>query len=176
MDLKGFDLFHRPQNPENLPVARLYNADSCVWVLTMHGDVVGVREETFDETYQEYEGDMTEHFRISPEYHRIVELFTRLITNKKRLFQIEERNKEIVKENVKLKRENKILKVLTENNKQGYWKPGIIIEGRVAECTYCKKMLVSEEPPADGLGGLPFFEHTPEYDTDRFYCGCRGWD
>ena len=40
---------------------------------------------------------------------------------------------------------------------------------RKAKCCYCK----SERPSATGL---PFFEHTPNKETDNFYCGCRGWD
>lgn len=47
--------------------------------------------------------------------------------------------------------------------------PSPNLEGRVARCSDCK----SEVP--SGLA-LAFFEYRPDNDSDRFYCGCRGWN
>ena len=44
------------------------------------------------------------------------------------------------------------------------------LTGRMAECTYgCGREV-------DSAVSLAFFEHLPEMDYDRYYCGCRGWD
>lgn len=43
------------------------------------------------------------------------------------------------------------------------------LEGRTARCVYCRK----ERPSAINLA---FFEHLPEHDYDRYYCGCYGWN
>ena len=44
------------------------------------------------------------------------------------------------------------------------------LEGRVAECCYgCGSSTASKIR-------LPFFEYLPDRDTDRYYCGCYGWD
>lgn len=43
------------------------------------------------------------------------------------------------------------------------------LEGRVAKCSYCQK----SEPTTTRLA---FLEYRPDHDTDRYYCGCRGWD
>lgn len=40
---------------------------------------------------------------------------------------------------------------------------------RVAVCDSCGK-----ESPSNGR--LPFFQHKPGEEKDRYYCGCRGWD
>lgn len=42
---------------------------------------------------------------------------------------------------------------------------------RQAHCTYCGKA----EKSADHKG-LAFFEYRKDQDTDRYYCGCYGWD
>lgn len=42
------------------------------------------------------------------------------------------------------------------------------LEGRMAECT-CNRRVPSDTQ-------LPFFEHTPNKEFDRYYCGCYGWD
>lgn len=47
------------------------------------------------------------------------------------------------------------------------------LEGRRARCAYYKGKCQSE---ADSKRGLAFFEHLPEQEFDRYYCGCRGWD
>lgn len=44
------------------------------------------------------------------------------------------------------------------------------LEGRTARCAYnCG----SERPSSLTLA---FFEHKPNEDKDRYYCGCYGWD
>jgi len=43
------------------------------------------------------------------------------------------------------------------------------LNGRMAECPYCKKQVPSST-------GLAFFEHRPNKQTDSYYSGCRGWD
>lgn len=40
---------------------------------------------------------------------------------------------------------------------------------RVAKCADCKTVVGSKTT-------LPFFEYRPMCDTDRYYCGCRGWE
>lgn len=40
---------------------------------------------------------------------------------------------------------------------------------RKAICPYCKSEKQSDL-------NLPFFEYRANEQTDRFYCGCRGWD
>lgn len=42
------------------------------------------------------------------------------------------------------------------------------LKNREAKCMDCGKKVNSEL-------NLPFFEHKPESEYDRFYCGCRGW-
>lgn len=51
------------------------------------------------------------------------------------------------------------------------------LEGRRADCVYKKAK------PGNTCGGkvdssweLPFFEYRPGQETDRYYCGCWGWD
>lgn len=44
------------------------------------------------------------------------------------------------------------------------------LEGRFAVCDECRKTKVPSR------WGLPFFEYRPDRDTDKFYCGCWGWD
>ena len=47
-------------------------------------------------------------------------------------------------------------------------------KNRQAKCNYnnqvgdCKSIVPSRL-------GLPFFEHKPDEDFDRYYCGCFGW-
>lgn len=44
------------------------------------------------------------------------------------------------------------------------------LEGRIAKCCYgCGSS-------AESKIRLPFFEHLPDNETDRYYCGCYGWD
>ena len=43
------------------------------------------------------------------------------------------------------------------------------LTGRMASCAYC-----GSSRPSDLT--LPFFEHAPAHEGDKFYCGCRGWD
>ena len=51
------------------------------------------------------------------------------------------------------------------------------LAGRMAECSYRRPGPYPENHravPSDP--GLPFFEHRPDSPTDRYYCGCFGWD
>lgn len=62
------------------------------------------------------------------------------------------------------------------------------LTGRIALCAYsgCKSNIRKSthygEYGKDGRSfapsspDLPFFEHKPDRDTDRYYCGCFGWD
>jgi len=43
------------------------------------------------------------------------------------------------------------------------------LTGRKARCPDCKRT-------TDSSLDLAFFEYRPDYDTDMYYCGCRGWD
>ena len=43
------------------------------------------------------------------------------------------------------------------------------LDGRMAKCSYCDTSIPSK-------WALPFFEYRPTMDTDKFYCGCFGWD
>ena len=43
------------------------------------------------------------------------------------------------------------------------------LEGRQASCIYCSKKEKSSL-------SLPFFEHQPTKEFDKYYCGCEGWD
>lgn len=44
------------------------------------------------------------------------------------------------------------------------------LTGRIAKCNYgCGSQSASSLR-------LPFFEHKPNLETDRYYCGCYGWD
>ena len=44
------------------------------------------------------------------------------------------------------------------------------------ECNYggCKAGKCTCEQPSSAK--LPFFEHKPSENFDKFYCGCHGWD
>lgn len=44
------------------------------------------------------------------------------------------------------------------------------ISGRNATCAYC-----GHKAPSSAYR-LAFFEHCPDKEHDRYYCGCRGWD
>jgi hypothetical protein len=43
------------------------------------------------------------------------------------------------------------------------------LEGRTAKCSSCKTTTQSKAT-------LAFFSHRPSYETDGYYCGCRGWE
>lgn len=45
----------------------------------------------------------------------------------------------------------------------------VVQAGRVAECSVCGR-------PAPSMVSMPFFEHRPHLEHDRWYCGCKGWD
>lgn len=45
------------------------------------------------------------------------------------------------------------------------------LTGRIAQCAYNPE---SSRVPSDS--SLPFFEHRPNHEYDRYYCGCYGWD
>lgn len=47
--------------------------------------------------------------------------------------------------------------------------PAPDLTGRVAQCRYCG----GERPSSIEL---PFFEHRPGEERDRYYSGCMGWD
>jgi len=44
------------------------------------------------------------------------------------------------------------------------------LTGRKACCDHCRKLVDSN------FEHLAFFEYRPSKDTDRYYCGCMGWD
>lgn len=43
------------------------------------------------------------------------------------------------------------------------------LKGRKARCVYCKREV-------DSSTSLAFFEYRPNESSDRYYCGCLGWD
>jgi hypothetical protein len=43
------------------------------------------------------------------------------------------------------------------------------LTGRFAECAYGHHGQVASSSE------LAFFKHEPDKETDRYYCGCRGW-
>lgn len=43
------------------------------------------------------------------------------------------------------------------------------LTGRMAKCAECTNTTESST-------SLPFFEHKPTQEHDRYYCGCWGWD
>lgn len=43
------------------------------------------------------------------------------------------------------------------------------LTGRKATCAQCSRS-------SDSTLTMAFFEYTPRYATDRYYCGCRGWN
>ena len=43
------------------------------------------------------------------------------------------------------------------------------LTGRTASCSLCDNQAPSSLD-------LAFFEYHPDWNTDRFYCGCRGFD
>lgn len=44
-----------------------------------------------------------------------------------------------------------------------------IHNAKSAQCLYCSK--TTESHPS-----LPFWEHKPNDEYDKYYCGCFGWD
>ncbi len=42
------------------------------------------------------------------------------------------------------------------------------LSGRIARCPDCGNEEIS------GMN-LPFFDHSPKAEKDRYYCGCKGW-
>lgn len=48
------------------------------------------------------------------------------------------------------------------------------LEGRMAVCDQHKGL--SKESITPSRWDLPFFEYSPQYSMDFYYCGCRGWD
>lgn len=44
------------------------------------------------------------------------------------------------------------------------------LTGRIASCSYGNHRDVPSSV------NLAFFAHQPDQPTDRYYCGCRGWD
>ena len=44
------------------------------------------------------------------------------------------------------------------------------LTGRFATCAY------GDHKRVPSSSGLAFFKHQPDQKTDRYYCGCRGWD
>lgn len=43
------------------------------------------------------------------------------------------------------------------------------LDGRIARCSYCGNTTKSQYT-------LPFFEHQPDKEYDKYYDGCFGWD
>jgi len=122
--------------------------------------ILKMSREDFEASYIEYDGgEDQKHIHITKklaEYYRSNKYF-------------EQERRTDAEKIRKLERENKILKVLASNKRQKIWIEGEIIPGRVAECRYCEMMIMSETT-------LPFFKERPEWDTDEYYCGCRGFD
>lgn len=52
------------------------------------------------------------------------------------------------------------------------------LTGRRATCSYRKGRHGQRHDPSGVPSSLslPFFEHHPDQPTDRYYCGCWGWD
>lgn len=51
------------------------------------------------------------------------------------------------------------------------------LEGRLAHCTYQRPRGGGEHPaPVPSSTSLAFFEYRPTEDSDRYYCGCWGWN
>lgn len=46
------------------------------------------------------------------------------------------------------------------------------LTGRMAKCTYNRTCKSEVESKAT----LPFWEYRATADSDRYYCGCHGWD
>lgn len=119
--------------------------------------VMGMLEENFHKMY---------HKASIPENSMLYEaIYEEVIKN----IILREKVKELEKKIRELKLELEIKKVLVNNKRQNQWIVGDVIEGRVAKCSYCGKMLLSETT-------LPFFRHNPDNPLDEFYCGCKGWD
>lgn len=51
------------------------------------------------------------------------------------------------------------------------------LEVRKARCVYSQpKRGYTCQGEVDSKWELPFFEHRPDQDHDKYYCGCWGWD
>jgi hypothetical protein len=48
------------------------------------------------------------------------------------------------------------------------------LEGRYAVCSQHKLGTRNSKVPS--RWDLPFFTYRPQYETDDYYCGCRGWN
>jgi len=49
------------------------------------------------------------------------------------------------------------------------------LSGRVAKCAYNNTVGMCKST-APSSTELAFFEHKPDCEFDRYYCGCLGWD
>lgn len=49
------------------------------------------------------------------------------------------------------------------------------LEGREMKCTYLRTRNGREHTPMPSRWNAAFFEHRPDDDYDRYYCGCYGW-
>lgn len=58
---------------------------------------------------------------------------------------------------------------MTEGDKATQIADAPDLTGRKAFCSYGGAETQSSTE-------LPFFEHRPDKDSDRYYCGCHGWD
>jgi hypothetical protein len=105
-------------------------------------------------------------------YHRIQKqdaLYEALHEEVIKNINLKDRVKELENRKNELELQLKIQRVLFRNTRQNQWIQGDIIPDRVAKCSFCSQMFLSETT-------LPFFEHNPENPYDTFYCGCRGWN
>lgn len=51
------------------------------------------------------------------------------------------------------------------------------LKGRKARCQYASpKRGYTCQGEVDSQWELPFFEHRPDQEHDKYYCGCWGWD
>ena len=123
---------------------------------------------SFERQYQEYLGNFSEY--TTDELIRVVKGLAEETSRYVKICDSTQIEFEKTRNEISaLKRENKILNVLAFGKRQKEWIEGKVIPGRVAECTYCHSMVLSETT-------LPFFKERPECDTDEYYDGCRGWD
>ncbi len=160
----------------NLPIIinRIFYKENTQWVeyFSYNYDCFNLYLQTtkdFYKFYEEYNGDFLE-FGINPIF---IKYFESILEKTVQYINFHNKNTDIIQEKnieiAKLQRENKILKILSNKTRQKEWQEGEIIENRVAECSYCGKMVLSET-------SLPFFEKRDNLDTDRYYCGCKGFN
>ena len=131
--------------------------------------IFNMRLESFEAHYDEYEGNLGEEYSIDVLSAAMIRYADTLANYVDGYDFYNKKQKETEQEIRKLQRENRILKVLVEGKRQTAWQKGEIIPGRVAMCSACSKLIISETT-------LPFFRQKNDKDTDEYYCGCRGFE